>query len=263
MGKLTSMVSGVFASARRRRRLAWLAGVAVVLGAAAATIALAPTGTPAPPDRLRAMPPEARERTVKLTPAMRRGINATLDRFVPAAVGRRDPEAAWRLAGPGLRAGSTRRDWQRGELPVQPFPVAGSRFHGWRALFSTRDRVALDLLLHPRRDARVGPIAVSADLVRDGERWLVDAFYTTAVFNAPDERPWVAGQPDYGAGGATAESTYERPKFAESRLDAAWFLVPLTVLASGVVAGLAYLLAVVRRNRRAYAAHQAALRARS
>jgi hypothetical protein len=258
-----AMVSGVLSSPRRRRRLAWLAGVALALVVAVAVIALAPTGTPAPPDRLRAAPPVERERLIELTPAMRRAIDGTLDRFVPAAVGRRDPLGAWQLAGPGLRRGTTKRDWAAGELPVQPFPVRDTRFRGWRPLFATRDRVALDLLLHPRKEARVGPIAVGVDLVRAGERWLVDAFYTTAVFNSPDELPWVAGQPDYGADGATAKSTYERPKFAESRLDAAWFLLPLGLIGSAILAGLGYALYGVRRSRRAYAAHQAALRARS
>jgi hypothetical protein len=192
---------------------------------------------------------------------MRREINATLDRFVPAAVARRDPAAAWKLASPGMRGATTLRDWERGNLPVQPFPVAGSSFHGWRALFSTENRVALDLLLHPRKEARVGPIAVSVDLVRDDERWLVDAFYTTAVFNAPGELPWVAGQPDYGADGATAKSTYERPKFAESRLGSTWFLLPLGLVGGGLLAGVGYLVFAVRRNRRAYAAHAATRRA--
>ena len=165
------------------------------IGAGALTIALLPTGTPAPPDRLRAAPPVQREREVTLTPAMRRAIDTTLDAFVPAAVDRRDPDAAWRLAGPGLRSASTLRDWRAGELPVQPFPVAGTRFHGWRALSTTRDRVALDLLLHPRAEARVGPIAVAIDLVRDDDRWLVDAFYTTAVFNAPERSRGLRGSP--------------------------------------------------------------------
>lgn len=262
MGKLRSMVSGVFSSPRRRRRLAWLAGIAIAAGVAALTVALAPTGTPEPPDRLRAATTAAEEPTIAVTPAMRRGIDATLDRFVPAAVARRDPLAAWRLAGPGLRGATTRAEWERGELPVQPFPVRDATFHGWRALVATRNRVALDLLLHPREEAKVGPIAVSVDLVRSGRRWLVDSFYTTAVFNAPDERPWVAGQVDYGAEGTTAKATYERPKFSEGRLQAGWFLLPLGLIVSALVAGLAYLVVAHRRTRRAYAAHEATLRAR-
>jgi hypothetical protein len=249
------MVSGVLSSPRRRRRLAWLGGIALALAVAGAVIAVAPTGEPAPPERLRAAPPVKREKLIELTPAMRHAIDRTLETFVPAAVDRRDPLAAWQLAGPGLRQGTTKRDWAAGDLPVQPFPVRDTRFRGWRPLFATRDRVALDLLLHPRKEARRGPIAVGIDLVRDGERWLVDAFYTTAVFNSPDELPWVAGQPDYGADGATAKSTYERPKFAESRLDAAWFLLPLGLVGSALLVGLGFVLVGVRRNRRAYAAH--------
>jgi hypothetical protein len=257
------MLSGVISSPRRRRRLAWIGGAIAVLGAAVAAIAAMPTGTPAPPERLTAAPTVRQEREVAITPAMRRAIDATLDTFVPAAVARRDPGAAWRLAGPGLRGDTSRSEWLTGELPVQPFPVGERRFHGWRAVSATRNRVALDLLLHPRKDARVGPIAVGVDLVRDGRRWLVDSFYTTAVFNAPDEPGWVAGQPDFGADGATADATYNRPKFAQSRLSAGWFLLPLGLIASGLLAGAAYVLVQARRSRRAYAEHQATLRERA
>ena len=136
-------------------------------------------------------------------------------------------------------------------------------FHGWRKIYAAGDRVALDLLLHPRKTARVGPIAVSVDLVRDRGRWLVDAFYTTAVFNDPDEPGWVAGSPDYTADGATADATYKRPKFAESRLAATWFLLPVGVLACGLLAAGAYVVMQMRRTRRAHAAHEATLRARA
>jgi hypothetical protein len=257
------MVSGVLSSPRRRRRLAWLGGGALALGALVAFVVLAPTGDKAPPDRLRAAAAAPRERTVKLTPATRAAINRTLDRFVPAAVSRSDPETAWALAGPGLRAGSTRGDWTAGDLPVQPYPVRAGTFHGWRKVYATGDRVAVDLLLHPRKAAHVGPIAVSVDLVRDRSRWLVDAFYTTAVFNDPDEPGWVAGQPDYGADGATADATYRRPKFAESRLGAGWFVLPVGVLVCGLLAAGAYFVMQVRRTRRAYAAHEATMRARA
>jgi hypothetical protein len=257
------MLSRIRSSPRLRRRLGWTAGVLVAASAAAVTIALLPTGKPPPPDRLTAGPTVRAEREVRLTPAMRRGINATLDRFVPAAVGRRDPAFAWSVAGPGLRGGTTRRDWVAGNLPVQPFPVGGTRFHSWRPLYVYRDRVGFDLLLHPRKTARVGPIAVSIDVIRRGDSWLVDSFYTTAVFNDPDEPAWVAGQPDYGADGTTAEATYTRPKFAESRLSPAWFALPVGLFAGAVLAVAAYALAVVRRSRRAEAAHAAAVRARA
>jgi hypothetical protein len=257
------MLSKLGSSPRLRRRLGWTAGILVAAGAAGATIALLPAGKPLPPDRLSAGPTVAVEREVKLTPAVRRAITTTLDRFVPAAVDRRDPAFAWSVAGPGLRGGTTRRDWLAGNLPIQPFPVQGTRFHGWRPLYVHRDRVGFDLLLHARPRTRRGPIAVSVDVVRSGRRWLVDSFYTTAVFNAPDEPGWVSGAPDYEAGGSTAEATYERPRFAQSRLSSAWFALPLGLFAAVLLAVAGYAIAVVRRNRRAAAAHEAAVRARS
>jgi hypothetical protein len=262
-GKLRSMVAGVLSSPRRRRRLCRLGATTLALGAVVAFVVLAPTGEKAPPDRLRATTHTAAARTIKLDAATRAAINRTLDVFVPGAVSRNDTLAAWALAGPGLRAGTAKRDWASGDLPVQPYPVRAGTYHGWRKIYATEDRVALDLLLHPRKTARVGPIAVAVDLVREGDRWLVDAFYPTAVFNDPDKPGWVAGSPDYTADGGTADATYRKPKFAESRLAAGWFVLPLGVLACGLLAAGAYVVMGVRRTRRAYAAHEAAMKARA
>jgi hypothetical protein len=254
------------ASPRRRRRLIWTAGCLLAGLVAAIAIALAPTGEPLPPV---ALPPgEALESAsvepheVRLTQAMRRGINATLDRFIPAAVGRRDPMVAWELAGPALRVGSTRQDWRAGELPVHPFPLGNERFHGWRPIYTYRDRVGLDLLLHPRRGADVGAIAFTIEVVQRDRRWLVNSVYPAAVWSAPDERPFLTGDQDFTAGGTTAKAVYNAPKIAQSTLSAGWLALPLGVLGSVLLLPLVFILAGVRRNRRAVAAYKASIERR-
>jgi hypothetical protein len=114
---------------------------------------------------------------------MRRGIDETLARFIPAAVLRQDPALAWQLAGPGLRAGSTRRDWLTGQMPVYRFPWNGHRrdLVGWKPAFSYRNRVGFDLVLGARPRSRAGAMAVSVDLVRRGSRWLVDYWNVTGI----------------------------------------------------------------------------------
>jgi hypothetical protein len=243
------------ASPRRRRRLGWATLALVALGAAAAVVVALPEPKALPPDRLEAGPPLERERPVQLTPAMRRGIAATLERFVPAAVGRKDAALAWQLAGPGLRAGTTRRDWLDGDLPVFPFPARATRFDQWEPAYAFRDRVGFDLMLMPRPETRRGPLAVSVDMARRGKRWLVDSWYVTAVFTGPDEKPWVAGAPDYQAGGYGADAAYNRPKFAKARLSPAWFAVPGGLFAIGLAVLAAFAIRSVRRDRRALAAY--------
>lgn len=247
----------LLSSPRRRRRLGWATLSLVALGAGAAVIAAFPEPKSLPPDRLTAAPPVQSERPVQLTASMRRGIAATLERFVPAAVGRRDAALAWKLAGPGLRAGGTRREWLAGSMPVFPFPARPTRYDQWKPAYTFRDRVGFDLMLMPRPETRRGPLAVSVDMARSGKRWLVDSWYVTAVFTGPDEKPWVAGAPDYEAGGYGADAAYNRPKFAQARLSPAWFAVPAGLVGLGLAALAGFALAAVRRNRRAVAAYSA------
>jgi hypothetical protein len=237
-----------------------MAVLAVAVVAAAAAISAMPGGRERPPERLRAAPPGSQpvdEREVPLTRATRRSIDATLARYLPAAVGRRDPALAWSLSGPALRAAVPRSKWIAGDLPVYPYPFRVERRYEWRPMFTYRDRMGFDLLLQPRRGVDRGAIAVAVDMVRRGDRWLVDSWYPTAVFSSPSEKPWVTGAPDFAAGGSTADQ-YEAGKFERQRLDALWLLLPGAVLAAGVLAAcLVGAVALLRRRKRVAAAYAA------
>ena len=216
-----------------------------------------PEGKPLPPENLRPAPPVKEEREVPLTPATRTAINRTLEQFIPAALTRREPAVAWEVAGPALRTGTSRRDWLRGELPVHPYPVRPQRLDGWRLIYSYRDQVALDLLVHPRPEARVGPIVFGIDLVRQKRRWLVNSVFPTAVFSDPDEPAWVTGPADFRAEASTAKSFYER-KPDRARLSAAWLALPAALFASVLLIPIAFGIRSVVRDRRARARYLAA-----
>ena len=244
-------------SPRRRRQLAWSGGLLAAVAAVAVSVAVMPGGKSRPPDRLRpgltyalADPPQ---RPIRLTAAMRRDINATLSRFIPAAVDRRDPTTGWHLAGPGLRAGTTRRGWLEGDLPMDRYPFRGDLPGDWRPHSTYRSRVSFDLLLHAREGAKVGSTAFGVEMVRRGRRWLVDYWAPVAIMEAPGERPYVMGAVDYAAGGGTAKNTYEAADQERAKLGAAWLVVPGIVVASGLLLGLALALLAVVRNRRAAA----------
>lgn len=251
---------GYLASPRRQRRLA-RAGVALAFVAGVAALAVfLPTRDPAV-ERLRPGPVVREEPEVPITPRMRAAINSTLERFVPAALSRSDGALAWELAGPGLRGTSTRADWLVGDLPVHPYPLKEQRFDGWRRIYAHRDRVALDLIVRPRPEARVGEIAFAIDLVRRGDRWLVDSMYPAAIWSAPHEQPYVSGPADVRVTGKTAKIYYNPPKLDTARLSAWWIALPVFVLAGGVLVGIAFGISIAVQNRRA-AARYAALRER-
>lgn len=174
------------ASPRRRRRLARLG---VVLAAALAVlVSTLFLRAPADDDSEGVagsqadiyVPPE----TIRMTPTLRREINATLDRFVPAAVLREAPMEAYELSTPALRSSATRAQWRNGEIPVYPLRVEeGSNLHGWRLNFAVENNVNVDLMLQASKEEKeVSGIAYTVDLKRVGGRWLVESFFPTAEF---------------------------------------------------------------------------------
>ena len=93
----------------------------------------------------------------RLLPADRRAINVLLDRFMPAALTRRDPAAAWALAGPELRSGSTLAAWRAGTSPVPYYPVLEKSFHHWQTIEVGPRYVIFNILVHavPRVASRL------------------------------------------------------------------------------------------------------------
>jgi hypothetical protein len=253
------------ASPRKRRRLGWAALGLVAVAAGGATIAALPKGEPVavtPPSAAAAAAasaapaplPDGKE--TRLTPAVRREIDRTLEEWIPAALERRDPARAWELSGPGLRGGTPHGEWVKGNLPVSPFePKLRARYE-WRPGFVYENRVGFDLLLQPRSEY-VGAIAYAIDMVRQGDRWVVDLIYPKAIFEpAKGKHNWVTGPPDFAAGGF-GTNYLEQDQTFDSRMDVKWLLVPAGLLGVGVLGiPLAALALSVRRRRqtaRAYA----------
>jgi len=211
--------------------------------ACAAPSAASGGGQPLPASVFEEAQPQA-----PLAPATRRALNRLLDRFVPAAVERRDPAAAYDLVTPALRVGDTRRDWARGAIPVPPYDARGTRFHGWLLRYSYPNEVNLQLILMPSERETMGAIVFDVDFKRVAGRWLIDAFMPEATFARDGERPGMFSvrdvNPDLPANGLL--SRHDKP-----RLGSIWFLVPGLLLLLPLVAAIAWAARELRWNRRA------------
>jgi hypothetical protein len=124
----------------------------------------------------------------RLSPADRASINAALDVFVNHAVKRENPAAAYDVVAPELRAGMSRKEWAKGDIPVYPFPAQGRTFHGWNILYVTRGEVGAELQLMPRPHSEVGPIIFHVYLRPVHGRWLVDSFMPVATLAPLDAK---------------------------------------------------------------------------
>lgn len=192
--------------------------------------------------------------TSHVSPSVRRRINATIDRFVVAALERGDLGQAWDLAGPDMRGTSTRADWVAGRTPVQPFPAAGTEFHGWTHVVSHPNSVAFDLLIQPRKGAKVGAVAYGVQVIRVHGTWLVNRWYTEATFTPVGTKsPRIVGPHDFGAGTpGPVEGNVGRARLARW-----WLAVPVGVFGLGLLA----VAIVVGRNWLRYRRMRAEVRA--
>ena len=134
----------------------------------------------------------------RLKPAEKRAIDATLDRFVPAAVQRHDLAAAYDLVTPTMRTGISRRAWAHGQTNVMTYPARGTRFHGWTIDLAEPRYVMLDLILQPRRGAHEGPMIFTLELRRTHGRWLVASFIPSASFAGAEKTGSMQAFADYG-----------------------------------------------------------------
>src|SRR5690242_11503100 len=132
---------GAMGSPRQRRRLAWIGGLLLVAGIAAAAVVALPKGHQAKevfrPGAVVLTTPNK----VPMTHARREAVDRVLDTFVPAAVERRDPMRALPLVTSDYRAGVTNSEWSRGNLPVFPFQSSNRSFHDWTVNYSYPDEM--------------------------------------------------------------------------------------------------------------------------
>jgi hypothetical protein len=199
-------------SPRLRRRLKWvaLAGGLVVAGILVAV--LIPSKGPSKGDAVGPRPPAqlAVDTHQKLLRADRRQIDTLLDRFIPAAVERRDPATAWALAGPELRSASSLGAFRKGDMPVPHYPANEKNYHHWRAIDVEKGSVVLNVLVHPKNPQKLGTWVFSIEVVKPQSRWLVNRIYTIAVMNPPVRPSTVThelGPADYAAPPPTSRTS--------------------------------------------------------
>lgn len=110
---------------------------------------------------------------VAATPGEQAAAERTLERFVQAAVLRRNPGSAWDLATPHMRVGGTQDEWRRGVIPVVPYPSAEYRSDGLTLKYSYRGVLGYDVLVLPK-SPKGDQLVYSCELHDRGGRWLVD-----------------------------------------------------------------------------------------
>jgi hypothetical protein len=194
---------------------------------------------------------EPEPETVALTPEARAAALKTAGDFIKTAVLRHRVDLSWQLTAPSLRAGYTRQEWSRGEIPVVPYPLLSLASARWRLNHSYKDEVGLDVLLLPKPGSNVRPTTFEIDLKAVGtarrKHWLVE-YWSPAGLSMPSLTP---GERLAAAAGSSTEP-----------LGAVWLLAPVGLLALMLLVPFAVLFRGWHANRRAERAYRESLQLR-
>jgi hypothetical protein len=220
-------------SARSRRRLLWAGGVlvAVLVGVVIYLVVPNQRGGIATPEQTGTVQLVPRTKQVPVTAEARASIDSLFDRFVPAAIARRDPGSARPYVTANLWSQATPAQWRAGSIPVPPYEPAGTTFHGWSTLYSYPRLVGVRLTLEPRRSGDpVGSFVVNVKRV--GPRWLVDQIYEEGLHGGAAAAPAPA-TPKASAPRAT--TTANADTGLHGQIGGIWLFVPLGLLSLVVI----------------------------
>jgi len=150
----------------------------------------------------------------RISPADRQAINRTVDAFINTAVKRQNEDVAWKLVTPNFRYGVSRSAWDKGNVPVYPYPARGTTFHSWTVDSASRTDVAFELMV-PSRLSKTDSIQFQGEVHDFG-----------------------ASSGEGGKGVASLGST--------------WIALPAALFGAGLLVVLGWVLLVWIRSRRAY-----------
>jgi hypothetical protein len=175
----------------------------------------------------------------------RRAIDRTLDAFVNNAVKRHDVDAAWNLVTPEFRAGVSRSAWDRGNLPVYPYPAGGTTFHDWTDDSASATEVDFELMI-PSAKSKSDSIQFNGTMRKVHGRWLVDSFNPSATLGGGA----VVGPHDFtapqGEGGGKGVA----------RLGSTWIALPALLIGAAILFLLGWFVFTWIRNRRVQRAYR-------
>ena len=196
------------------------------------------------------------------TRAEQRAVHPVLAQFIKYAVAREDPAKAWDVAGPDLRSGLTRKEWDTGAIPVVNYPAAHKGLGSWSYVkYSYTNTVGLEVFVFPKPGSGYSAMTADAEVVKDHDgRWLVN-YWMPERFHGPaavSTKHVKAGKKTAGAHAkkSTTQKTAAAPSSTAGqppRTRGIWLAVPLGLLSLIILAPLALLLVGWVRNRRAAA----------
>jgi hypothetical protein len=212
---------------------------------------------------------------VPFTAGQRQEVHKVLKQFIATAVVRHNVSRAWDIAGPTLKEGVTRKQWDKGALPVIPYPALDRGWGNWSFVQysyteAKKHTVGLEVFLFPKPKSGWSAMTADVEVVRKPKgRWLVDYWmpkkfhgppavaHTAKVkTNAQKLRERHAQKAKAKAAAKTkAKSQASAPIGDKPLARGAWWALPLGILALAILIPMMVGLFVWYRNRKAERAY--------
>jgi hypothetical protein len=169
----------------RRRFVIW--GIVCAIGGTIAAIAAVSIHNPNTAPHGGRATIVAQPKHAPFRPAERRQVSKVLAAFLSTAVARKHVASAWHIAGPELKSGLSKREWDTGAIPVQPYPVASKGLGQWESVeYSYHNAVGLSVLLFPRPGSGQAPATADVDVIKNHHgQWLVNYFMPNKYHGNP------------------------------------------------------------------------------
>jgi hypothetical protein len=201
------------------------------------------------------------------TASEKQAVRRSLKEFISSAVARENLSQAWDVSAPSLKQGVSRREWNRGELPVVPYPAAKRDLGTWSFVqYSYTDSVGLEVFVFPKPGSGWSAMTADVELVKQPDgRWLVD-YWMPKRFHGPPAL--AASQLKKAQKEAKANKTKQRAAVEEEpyrppQASHWWLALPIAVLSLIVIVPLTLGLVYWYRNRKATRAYLDSARGRT
>jgi hypothetical protein len=221
-------VKRLLSSRRRRRRAGWIAGTAALAGTLTFVgIHWSNTGRSyeapfraEPVQTVAANPP-----AVAFTGRTRDEVRGVAAHFISTAVIRQHLDESWDLVTPSFRHGYTRAAWNRGAIPIVPYPAEALGLVKSRLDYSYSGRIGLKVAIYPKAGTKVRAQTFEIELQNLGgaahPHWLVSYWAPSGYQGVPSEPANSGGAP----------LSYK----AQRGIGAIWLLVPVGLVVGSIV----------------------------
>lgn len=249
----------ILQSPRRRRRLVWLVIPLVLVPLIYLGVHYSSPGDPGNPSGPEVAENFAAEpKRSPFTPAEKRAVRPVLREFIKDAVAGENFAKAWDLAGPSLKQGLTREDWNSGKLPVVPYPAADRGLGSWSYVeYSYVNTVGLEVFLFPKPGSGYSAMTADVEVVKGSDgRWLVD-YWLPKKFHGPPALTKAQARKAQKEARSAKTKPKSRVRLSDrdvrqpSRASGLWWAIPLGLLSLIIVVPIAIGLGSWYRNRRA------------